>query len=525
MRYLPQASPKIERLSNMPFLRDARKACARAAFRLLADRSLSPRATEGILHILVPRWDAKLGDSIVSSFFFREVRKLNARVTVLTVAELAQMHTLDFAVDQVVITKANPGVRELRRLAPQLGRVDVVVHLVGRIQPAEILFLRLLRPVRVYSLDDRLRCVNRKFGAATAGLDVAERYRRVLMDLGAGRVEKKYIVPLPDALPPSSQIPYILFNPYASRPDKCLTFDRSVSLLRAIADAYPARSVGILCSPATLEDAQHMEITLARRNVRVVHGLLSPKDVAGYIRCAQAVVSVDTAIVHMAVGLETRLVAIYPAMDGQANPWLPPSSPLTRVIYSRQDPGQYRRTGKKDMNAFSLKALLDNLHELLATAPEPDHYLSLKARIVPGLGVAKGTLARQLPLISQGFPEVADCHPGTINLELDSPLVVAQPDYRTAPLAWTPSGRTTEVFDLVRVELEFDQLPARVAAWLYVAHGSPHRCTPTVHEVISRQLNLSEVRECRLHLRASAVTLACPDQETASISRSLSPSQ
>ncbi|MCM0990117.1 lipopolysaccharide heptosyltransferase family protein, partial [Klebsiella pneumoniae] len=128
-------------MSNMPFLRDARKACARAAFRLLADRSLSPRATEGILHILVPRWDAKLGDSIVSSFFFREVRKLNARVTVLTVAELAQMHTLDFAVDQVVITKANPGVRELRRLAPQLGRVDVVVHLVGRIQPAEILFL------------------------------------------------------------------------------------------------------------------------------------------------------------------------------------------------------------------------------------------------------------------------------------------------------------------------------------------------------------------------------------------------
>ena len=509
----------------MSFLRDFRRVVARVVFRLLADRLPKPRSAKESLHILVPRWDAKLGDSIVSSFFFREARRLNARVTVLTVVELAQAHTQDFGVDQVVITNANPGVLELRRLAQQLGQVDVVVHLVGRIQPAEILFLRLLRPTRVYSLDDRLRCVNRKFGETTAGLDMAERYRRVLMDLGASMVDRKYIVPLPDTMPNPTLAPKILLNPYASRPDKCLAFDRSVSLLHAIADAYPTRSVGILCSPATQEDALRMEVAVARSNVHVVHGLASPKDVAGYIRCAQVVVSVDTAIVHMAVGLETRLVAIYPDVDGQANPWLPPPSPLTRVVYSQQHPGQIRRTGKKDMNAFSLEALLDNLHELLATTPETEQLHSIRARKVPGLGAANGTLARQLPLISQDFPEVADCHPGTINLELECPLEVTQPDHRTAPLAWTPSGRTTEVFDLVRIELEFGPLPTRVPAWLYVAHGSPHRCTPTVHEVIARQLNLSEVRECQVHLRASAVTLARPDQQTASISRSLSPSQ
>lgn len=72
---------------------------------------------------------------------------------------------------------------------------------------------------------------------------------------------------------------------------------------------------------------------------------------------------------------------------------------------------------------------------------------------------------------------------------------------------WTPSGRTTEVFDLVRIELEFGPLPTRVPAWLYVAHASPHRGTPTIHEVITQQLNLSEVSECQIHLRASAVTL------------------
>ncbi len=502
------------------------KACERLAFRLIADRYLAPRVTKESLHIVVPRWDAKLGDSIVSSFFFREAHKLNARVTVLTVAELAQMHALDFSVDQVVITNPNPGVRELCRLGRQLGQVDAVVHLVGRIQPAEILFLHLLRPARVYSLDDSLRCVNRKFGAETSGLDMAERYKRVLIDLGASEVDRKYIVPFPETLPDRTMAPDVLFNPYASRPDKCLSGNRSVSLLRAIADAYPTQSVGILCSPATQEDALRMEITVSRDNVCVVPGVGSPSDVAGYIHRAQVVVSVDTAIVHMAVGLETRLVAIYPATDDQTNPWLPPPSPLTRVVYSPYIPAQCRSKGQKDMNAFSLETLLGSLHELLTMTPENNCVLSLKAKVVPGLGVAKGTLARQLPLISQSFPEVANCYPGTINLELEFPIEVVRPDHRTAPLAWTPSGRTTEVFDLVRAELEFDHLSARVPAWLYVAHSSPHRCTPTAHEMIAQQINLRNVRECRLYLRASAVTLApCADQEMASISRSLSPSQ
>ena len=140
---------------------------------------------------------------------------------------------------------------------------------------------------------------------------------------------------------------------------------------------------------------------------------------------------------------------------------------------------------QKDINAFSTEALLDNIHELLDTMPEAERIHSLKARIVPGLGVAQGTLARQLPLISQGFAEVVDCYPGTINMELECPLEVTQPDHRTPPLAWTPSGRTTEVFDLGRIELEFGPLPTRVPAWLYVVHPSPHRCTPTVHEVIT----------------------------------------
>lgn len=480
------------------------KLASRWLVRLLADRPLTANMVGNNPHIVVLRWDAKLGDAIVSSFFYREARKLNARVTVITVTELAELHAQDFAADQVIVTRATPGFIELYRLTRQLGRVDAVVHLVGTIQPVEIIFLWLLRPALVYSLDDSLNCVNRKFGAITQEMNTATRYCQVLIDLGAKNVQSTYIIPLPAKLPDARKAPDILFNSYASRADKCLTNDRSISLLQAIAAAFPSYTVGILSSPATLEDARHIETCVTQANVRVVDGVSTPKEVAGYLCQAQAVISVDTAVVHMTVGLETPLVAIYPALDGTFNPWLPPPNSRCRVIHSHSLPERSGRRSAKNMNAFTNQSIINALQVLMSSSMT----ISLCARIVSGLGVASGTLARQLPLISEHFPEVVYCHPGTINIVLDQALLLTKPDHRTAPLAWTPSGRTTEVFDLLRVELELGSSPTRIPAWLYVAHGSPHRDTPMFHELIAPPLNLTDICHCRLHVRADAVALS-----------------
>ncbi len=485
-------------------MQNHRKAVARRLMRCLVDRQLAPRDLAHPLHIVLPRWDAKLGDAIVSSFFFREARKLGARVTVLTVSELVDLHRLDFGVDRVIPVTCAPTLNGLGPLVRELGSVDVFVHLVGRIQPVEMLFIRLLKPARVYSLDDALHCVSGKLGEATAQLNVVERYTRVLLDLGATRINHDYIVPLPEQQN-GSAVAHILVNPYASRPDKSLGFARALSLVRALADAWPQHHIGILCSPVSRAEARQLEHAIARGNVRTLFELDTPRAVAGAIQRAEVVVSVDTAIVHMAVGLKAALVAIYPASNS-FNPWLPPLAPHTRVVFCRQEPRQHLHAGRKNMNEFNdvdvVKSVAELLQEPIAAT------LSLDAHIVSGLGVATGTLARQLPLISRSFPEVAECHPGTLNLQLSRPLRLIHPHHRSAPLAWTPSGRTREVFDLLRIELEFDHFAHRVPAWLYVAHGSPHRHTPTVHEVIATRLELNGAKRCRVHLPAHAVDLA-----------------
>ena len=499
--YHHQYSRKCELMS---ILQNHCKAIARMLMRCLVDRRLATPDLSHPLHIVVPRWDAKLGDAIVSSFFFREARQLGARVTVLTVPELVDLHRLVFGVDRVIHVASAPTLARLGPLVRELGQVDALVHLVGRIQPLEMLFIRLLKPARVYSLDDALHCVSGKLGETTAQLNVVERYARVLLDLGANQIDRSYIVPLPERQN-SDAVAHILVNPYASRPDKSLEFSKALSLVRALADAWPQRHIGILCSPVNHAEAQSLEHAIARSNVRALLELDTPRAVAGAIQQAEAVVSVDTAIVHMTVGLKTALVAIYPASDSY-NPWQPPPAPQTRILFSRQGPQQYPNIGRKNMNEFAdgdvLQLVAELLQESTATA------LTLDAHIIPGLGVAAGTMARQLPLISQAFPEITDCHPGTLNLQLSRPLRLIHPHHRSAPLAWTPSGRTREVFDLLRIELDFDHLACRVPAWLYVAHGSPHRKTPAIHEVIATRLELDGARRCRVHLPTHAVELA-----------------
>ncbi|MEI2352716.1 hypothetical protein V7R93_26160 [Klebsiella pneumoniae] len=101
-----------------------------------------------------------------------------------------------------------------------------------------------------------------------------------------------------------------------------------------------------------------------------------------------------------------------------------------------------------------------------------------------------------------------------------------RPDHRTAPLAWTPSGRTTEIFDLLRIELEFSHLTERIPAWLYIAHNSPHRRTPTILEAIAPRINLNGATHCRLHLPAESIVLGeSGTQATEAINLSLSSTQ
>ena len=127
-----------------------------------------------------------------------------------------------------------------------------------------------------------------------------------------------------------------------------------------------------------------------------------------------------------------------------------------------------------------------------------------------GLGEATRTLALQLPLIANEFPEISNCYRGSINIECEVPLLVVAPDHRTRPIAWNPADPAAEVFDFVRIDLEVPDGASPVPAWLYIPHGSPHRRTPYIHEVITRRLDLGQTTTCRVTINRQAFQLPLP---------------
>jgi hypothetical protein len=119
------------------------------------------------------------------------------------------------------------------------------------------------------------------------------------------------------------------------------------------------------------------------------------------------------------------------------------------------------------------------------------------------MGGASDTVKGQLPLISEEFPEVRDCHIGTINVAFEPIIIAAGWDHRTNPINWCGEGEWDgEVFDFLRVKLRFPDLDKQPhSAWMYIAHGSPHRMDPHNHEFLAHyipglRLGITVVMEC-----------------------------
>jgi|ERR1041385_948706 hypothetical protein len=123
-------------------------------------------------------------------------------------------------------------------------------------------------------------------------------------------------------------------------------------------------------------------------------------------------------------------------------------------------------------------------------------------------GAATKNLVKQIPLIANEFPEIAAVHRGTINLHLEKGLLVLTPDYRTNSIPWGDIfGEQGEVFDFLRIGLEAPEGNPAIPAWIYIAHGSAHRNTFCVHEIIAPFVNLNGQAKCRIHISRRCIEL------------------
>ncbi|MGR5128416.1 glycosyltransferase family 9 protein [Photobacterium swingsii] len=268
--------------------------------------------------IVVVRWDAKIGDSIVSSFFFREIKKIfpNVEVSVITTPEMQDMYKKDFLADNVYLSKKRPSYSELNELAIKTKNADLVIHFSKILKMKDLFFLSRFKNANIAGLDDSVNLVDLKLGKGTAGEHFSYKYKKLINAYSDSYVSEEYIVPsrsdIHDRL--SSQIKcdkkLIAINPYGSSTVRRLSNDSVRKILNILRGNISEFKVIFICVPqdraglrTILDEYPHLCLD-GEFGDSIYHAI-------EIVRLSDYVISVDTSIIHIASGLNKPLIGLY----------------------------------------------------------------------------------------------------------------------------------------------------------------------------------------------------------------------
>ena len=277
-----------------------------------------PDLVRPIINILIVRWDAKWGDAIVSSFFIPEIKKKypEANVTVLAPANMVDYFSAYLGADKVLALPKRLKYRQLRLMAKELGHFDLTVHLSPRLKMKDLYFFSRLDSDCIAGMDDEVQSVNIKLGKQSAGQHYSTIYKNLLLQLGIDFPDGQYLVPRD--LDSQERIKYFLaeivtplliISPYGSGHSRQLNAASIRQLIAAINRLKPELTLCILLTPDKRDEVA--EICAEFDNVICYKDTKSIYDSIEIVAQADWVVSVDTAIVHIATGLKKTTLALY----------------------------------------------------------------------------------------------------------------------------------------------------------------------------------------------------------------------
>jgi hypothetical protein len=132
--------------------------------------------------------------------------------------------------------------------------------------------------------------------------------------------------------------------------------------------------------------------------------------------------------------------------------------------------------------------------------------LIIEGKLEGGQKAARPNLELQMPYFLEVFPEISGCYFGSLNIILNNPLQIANPDFVTKPIVWHPHHPDfVEVFHFTRVEIGLisNEKEKKYKAWVYEPQNSVNTFDIFLIEVICEKVNLMEVDSLKVYITQS----------------------
>lgn len=307
--------------------------------KLLLDRTFYQDPPQQYGKILFLRQDGKIGDYIVSSFVFREIKKhnLKAHIGVVCTEQNAFLFRQNPYIDQLHLVKKRNTFSFIQSgLTLRKLQYDAAIDPTVMLRNRDLLLLRLAKVKTCvgYQKSD-YRIFNQNI--TQHDLHFAEIYRQALQLLGFQQIDTGYDVPL-DAdvaskvrsfLAQNSLARFIAVNFFGHGSNR--RFDPLK--IRALLDYLTANSslpIILLTYPQVTEQLKRLaepypNVFIDEKTDNIFYPI-------EYIRHCSLLISPDTATVHIAAGLNKPLIAFY--SDDQQNfvHWHPNNRAETHII-------------------------------------------------------------------------------------------------------------------------------------------------------------------------------------------------
>ncbi|ERT36523.1 MULTISPECIES: glycosyltransferase family 9 protein [Fusobacterium] len=328
-----------------------------------------------IKSILFLRYDGKIGDMIVNSLMFREIKKVYPDIRIGVIARGA-------AID---IIKNNPNVdkiyeyykdrKKIKDLALKIKeeKYDLLIDFSEMLRVNQMMLINLCRARINIGLDRKdwelfdLSIESDKDFKWTE--HITKRYLAYLIKLGLKKEninisydiylkdEKKYEVFFNEI----KESKKLILNPYGASKHKSFSIETLENIITYLKD----KDIAIIL---TYFGDKYKELEFLEKKYKYVYipkKIESILDTAILIKKSDYVISPDTSIVHIASAFNKKMITVYPPKGGKYGVdhlvWAPKSE-YSRVIFCKDKIGTYDEI---DINTFNMEEMKEEILKLI----------------------------------------------------------------------------------------------------------------------------------------------------------------
>ncbi|MCR5085720.1 MAG: hypothetical protein K6A65_09510 [Succinivibrionaceae bacterium] len=265
---------------------------------------------------LVLKLDGKLGDTEVMTCLYRELRAQvpKMKLAVICPPNLEAIYRDCLHFDTVLTAPRRPSRQEIRALGERLQGVDLALTTEPRFRPRDFLLLHALRPKYVAGLEARARCVNLPLHAPGRS-HATDLFLDLLKRGGLAAGEPRYTpllsAPCLEAVDAQLGGQRVLgINPLGASNKRRLGDEAVLAVARLACESF-GLGVFLLCPPRERQLIDSVRAALPQGRLFTLPSPSTPLDLAAAIERCAAVISVDTAAVHLSCASGKPLLAIY----------------------------------------------------------------------------------------------------------------------------------------------------------------------------------------------------------------------